>query len=85
MTEEAKTTEEHKKEGFKLGNLVGGSSTKERLENASYLIIFVSAVMVSIGIAAGIVFPGALIVSVLGAFLVMAGIVLFVISQFFGE
>ena len=84
-------TEEHKepqkeasRERFDFRKWVRGSSQKEFIENISYLIIFISAVMVSAGIGLGSFVQGTVLIAVVGAFLVMIGIVAYIASQFIG-
>ena len=76
---------EHSKEGFNFAKWLKGSNTKEFAENASFLMIFVSAVMVSGGISLGALFTEAIFVAIVGAFFVMVGIIIYIASQFIGE
>ena len=73
------------KESFNFRKWVGGTNQKEFLENLSYIVIFISAVMVSIGVGLGSFIEGTILVAVLGALFVFIGIVFYVISQFIGE
>jgi hypothetical protein len=68
-----------------LEKVVSGKTTREKLENASYMLIIISAVMVSVGIGLGSFIAGTVVVAVIGAFLVMVGIVMFIASQLMGE
>jgi hypothetical protein len=81
--EEVKT-EEHK-EKFNFKKWVNGSNKRDYIENISFLIITISAVMVSVGIGLGSFIQGTVFIAVLGAFLVMVGIIVYIISQFVGE
>jgi len=83
-TTESKT-EERAKEGFNFKKLFVGSSTKETLENTSYIVIFVSTLMVSAGIGLGSFIQGTAFISVVGALFVMVGIVAYIASRFIGE
>lgn len=76
---------EHSKEGFNFMKWLKGSNTKEFAENASFLIIVISAVMVSGGIGLGTFFAETIIVAIIGAFFVMVGIIVYIASQFIGE
>jgi hypothetical protein len=89
MTDEQKTEEhhaehkaEHKSEGIKLNLTNWGKNTKEVLENVSFFIILISAIAVSIGIGIGSFIQGTVLISVIGSFFVMAGIVIYIASQF---
>jgi hypothetical protein len=86
MTETEQKVEEHKVEGKKgRGDFIGkikGSNRKETYENVSYLIIFVSAIMVSIGIGMGSFVTDAIFIAVVGAFFVVVGTVSYIASQF---
>ncbi len=89
MTDEQKTEEhhtehkaEHKPEGIKLNLTNWGKSTKEVLENVSFFIIAISAIAVSIGIGIGSFIQGTVLIAVIGSFFVMAGIVIYIASQF---
>jgi hypothetical protein len=90
MTESTAETKEpsvekvEAKEGFSVRRLVGGSTQREVFENLSYFVIFVSAVMVSIGVGAGSFVQGAIFIAVFGAFFVMVGIIVYIVSQFLG-
>ena len=76
--------EEHK-EKFNFKKWVKGSNKRDYIENISFLIITISAVMVSFGIGLGSFIQGTVFIAVFGAFLVMLGIVVYIISQFVGE
>ncbi|OGI12605.1 hypothetical protein A3K64_00955 [Candidatus Micrarchaeota archaeon RBG_16_36_9] len=89
MTEEIKAEEqakipEQKEESKGRFNLlkIRGANGKETLENISFLVIVISAIMVSIGIGFGSFIQGTVFISVFGAFFVIVGIVVYMISQF---
>jgi len=73
------------KEDFSIRRWVGGTNQKEFLENLSYVVIFISAVMVSIGVGIGSFIEGTILIAILGAFFVLIGVVVYVASQFIGE
>jgi hypothetical protein len=73
------------KESFNIRKWIGGNSQKEFLENISYLVIFISAVMVSIGVGLGSFIGGTILIAILGALFVLIGVVFYVASQFIGE
>ena len=84
MTEEHKHVEEpHKhtehKEEIRIGLPKLGNKS---LENISFYIIVISAIMVSVGIGIGSFIPGTILIASFGAFFVMVGIVMYMISQF---
>jgi len=76
---------EQKKEKFDFKKWIRGSNKREFIENISFLIIVISATMVSTGIGLGSFIQGTILISVFGAFFVMVGIVVYIISQFIGE
>jgi len=82
---EEKIETEKPKERFNFKKWVKGSNKREFVENASFVIIVISAVMVSIGIGIGSFIQGTIFIAVFGAFFVMVGIVVYIISQFIGE
>jgi len=77
--------EEPKQEKKRFNFKIRGSNNKETLENVSFYIIVISAIMVAIGIGLGSFIQGTILLSVLGAFFVMIGIIIYIISQFLGE
>ena len=81
MTEEQKTEkhEEHEKKTEKVRN------RKEVFENVSFYVIVISAIMVAAGIGLGSFIQYTIVISVLGAFFVMVGIVIYIASQFMEE
>ena len=79
---EHKTEIHHAKEKFDFKKWVKGSSTREYIENVSFVIILVSAIMVSSGIGLGSFIQGTIVLAILGSFFVMIGIVIYIISQF---
>jgi len=81
--EEHKTEEHHEhKEKFNFQKWIKGSNKSEYIENISFVIILISAVMFSSGIILGSFIQGTILLSVFGSFLVMAGIIVYMISQF---
>jgi len=60
---------------------IKGATQRETLENTSFLLFVVSAVMVAIGIGLGSFVKYTVYIAVLGAVLLLAAIVLFIISQ----
>lgn len=60
-----------------------GGSRREFLENLSYTLIVLAAVFSIVGISVGTFIPGfPVLLAILGAFLALVGIVLYVISEF---
>ena len=60
---------------------IKGATQRVTLENTSFLLFVVSAVMVAIGIGLGSFVKYTVYIAVLGAVLLLAAIVLFIISQ----
>jgi len=89
MTENVveKKVEEQKVEHKERFNLkwVKGSNKRDFIENISFLIIVISAIMVSAGIGLGSFIQGTVFIAVFGAFFVMVGIIIYIASQFIGE
>lgn len=85
QTEHEKKIEEHPRERFDFMKWLRGSNTKEFTENTSFLVIVISAIMVSTGIGLGSFVQGTVLIAVVGAFFVMVGIIVYMISQFIGE
>jgi hypothetical protein len=81
--EEQKT--EERKEGFNFKKWLRGSNKREFIENISFLIIVISAIMVSAGIGLGSFVQQTVFLAIIGAFFVMVGIAVYIISQFIGE
>lgn len=61
---------------------IRGSNSKETLENISFFIIVISAIMISVGIGLGSFIQYIVFIAVLGSFFVMFGIVVYIASQF---
>ncbi|MFP4045954.1 MAG: hypothetical protein ACLFS3_02755 [Candidatus Aenigmatarchaeota archaeon] len=60
-----------------------GETRREFLENLSYCIIVLAAVLTIVGIAVGTFVPGfPVFLAILGAFLALVGIVLYISSEF---
>ncbi len=78
-------TDEPKQEKKRFDFKIKGSDKKETLENVSFLIIVISAAMISVGIGLGSFIQGTVFIAVFGAFLVMVGIIAYIVSQFLGE
>ncbi|MFP4117062.1 MAG: hypothetical protein ACLFQ8_03285 [Candidatus Aenigmatarchaeota archaeon] len=59
-----------------------GDSRRELVENLSYCLIVIAAVMTVIGLGVGTVYPGLpVLVAIVGSFLALAGIVLYILSE----
>jgi F0F1-type ATP synthase assembly protein I len=87
-TEEAKTEiekiEKPKKDGFNFPKRLKGNNTREYVENVSFVIIFISGIMVALGILLGSIVSAAILIASFGSFFVMVGIVTYIASQFIG-
>lgn len=64
---------------------VKGKTRKETLENLSFLIIFISALLIAIGIGLGSFFRYVILLASFGAFLVLVGIIIFIIAELMEE
>lgn len=69
------------KEKFNFVKWVRGKNTQEFLENGSYVLMVVAAILVSGGLLVGSFVPGVIIVASIGAFILLPGLVIYVISQ----
>src|SRR3989344_8917432 len=69
------------KEKFNFLKWVRGKNTQEFLENGSYVLMVVAAVLVSGGLLVGSFVPGVVIIASIGAFILLPGLVIYVISQ----
>jgi hypothetical protein len=83
--EEQKVEQKIVKEKFNFKKWLTGSNKREYIENISFLIIIISAIMVSTGIGLGSFIGGTVFLAVFGAFFVMIGIIIYIVSQFIGE
>ncbi len=70
------------KRRFDFRKWLEGSNRKDYVENISFVIIVISGVLVALGIGIGSFVQGTILMGVLGAFFVMVGIVIYIISQF---
>lgn len=67
------------KEWFKWG------STPEKIESLSFMTLIIASVFTVIGISVGSFYPGfPVALAIIGAFLVLVAIVLYIISEFSG-
>ncbi|MFP4116033.1 MAG: hypothetical protein ACLFTQ_02410 [Candidatus Aenigmatarchaeota archaeon] len=64
-------------------NWLKGENRREMVENFSYLLIVVAAVLTVIGLGAGTFVSGLpVLMAIIGAFLALVGIVLYIVSEF---
>jgi hypothetical protein len=70
------------KKRFGFRKWLEGNNRKEYAENISFVIIVISGIMVGLGIGLGSFVQGTILIGVLGAFFVMLGIIIYIISQF---
>jgi len=61
--------------------LIKGANKKEKLEDASYKAIVLSAIMIAIGLLLGSFIKYTVIIASIGAFILLVGIILYIISQ----
>jgi hypothetical protein len=52
------------------------------LENIDFFMIVISSILVALGISLGSFIPGTIVLSIIGAFFAMVGIVVYMILQF---
>ncbi len=64
---------------------VKGKTKKETLENLSFLTILLSAFLIAVGIGLGSFFRYVILLASLGAFLVLVGIVIFIVAELMEE
>lgn len=67
---------------MKFFDWLKGKNTQEFLENLSLVILIVSAFLVMIGIGLGSFVQGIVFLGSFGAFLILVGIIVYIISQF---
>lgn len=66
----------------KFGEWLRGKSRQEHLENISFVVLVTAALLVMLGIGLGSFVYGTVLLAMLGAFLVLVGIIIYIISQF---
>lgn len=66
----------------KFGEWLKGKNRQENLENISFVILAAAALLVVVGIGLGSFVYGTVLLAMFGAFLVIVGIVIYIISQF---
>jgi len=76
---------EEKSEKSGLKDLLSGDTTKDRLENWSFIITVISGIMVALGIGLGSFVQGTVFIASFGSFFFMIGVIVFIISQFAEE
>jgi len=84
MNEETKIEVKHK-EKFNFKNWIKGKSKKEHWENISFTIIVFSAILIFMGILLGSFIKYTVFMASFGSFLVIVGIIIYIISEFIGE
>jgi len=77
--------EEKPKKRISFVNRLKGKDRRESLENISYVIIVLSSVLIFIGILTGSFIQGFVLFASFGSFLVLIGIIVFIVSQFIEE
>ena len=84
MSEETKEAEKTEKKRFNFLKWLKGNSTRDYVENVSFVIMFISAIMVASGILLGSFVQGTIFIASFGSLFVMVGIVTYIASQFIG-
>lgn len=69
------------KEKFNFMKWARGKNRQEFLENGSYVLMVVAAVLVSGGLLVGSFVPGVVIIASIGAFILLPALVIYVVSQ----
>lgn len=66
----------------KFSEWLKGKNRQEHLENASFVVLVTAALLVMLGIGLGSFVYGTVLLAMFGAFLILVGIVIYIISQF---
>lgn len=66
----------------KFGEWLKGKNRQEHLENISFVVLVAAALLVVLGIGLGSFVYGTVLLAMFGAFLILVGIVIYIISQF---
>jgi len=66
----------------KFGEWLKGKNRQEHLENISFVVLVAAALLVVAGIGLGSFVYGTVLLAMFGAFLILFGNVIFIISQF---
>ncbi len=66
----------------KFNEWLKGRSRQEHLENISFVVLVLAAFLVMVGIGLGSFIYGTVLLAMFGAFLVLVGIVIYIVSQF---
>jgi CHASE2 domain-containing sensor protein len=66
----------------KFGEWLKGKNRQEHLENISFVILVLAAFLVMSGIGLGSFVYGTVLLAMFGAFLILVGIIVYIISQF---
>lgn len=66
----------------KFNEWLKGNSRQEHLENISFVVLVLAAFLVMAGIGLGSFVYGTVLLAMFGAFLILVGIVIYIISQF---
>jgi hypothetical protein len=53
-----------------------------KLQNVDFALIVVSTILIVAGVAAGSFVPGTIVLSLIGSFLIMIGIIIYIAMQF---
>lgn len=66
----------------KFNEWLKGKSRQEYLENISFVVLVLAALLVMLGIGLGSFIYGTVLLAMFGAFLILVGIIIYIISQF---
>ncbi len=70
---------------FNFGEWLKGKNSQEHFENISFIILVAAAFLVVLGIGLGSFVYITVLLAMLGAFLVLVGVVIYIGSQFLGK
>lgn len=66
----------------KFGEWLKGKNRQEHIENISFVVLVIAALLVMAGIGLGSFVYGTVLLAMFGAFLVLVGITIYIVSQF---
>jgi membrane protein YdbS with pleckstrin-like domain len=64
---------------------IKGKDKKETLTNLSFLVIIIATLLICVGIGLGSFVKGIIMLASFGAFLLLVGIILFIVAEFSEE
>ncbi len=61
---------------------IKGETQKETIENFSFLMILISAILISIGLGIASFVKYTIVLSIIGAFFLLVGLIIFIVNEF---